>query len=77
MVPVSLLPSWLEPVSRVVFLSWSSDLLRDALTPGTVSHLLPRLGAILALGGAGYLVGFVLLRRAVDRLRRTGSLNYA
>jgi ABC-2 type transport system permease protein len=77
MVPVAFLPGWLEPISRVVFLSWSSDLLRDALTPAPVTHLLPRVGMVLLLGAVGYLVGIALLRRAVDRLRRTGSLTYA
>jgi ABC-2 type transport system permease protein len=77
MVPVSFLPGWLEPASRVVFLSWSADLLRDALAPAGVPHLLPRLGAVLGLGLAGYATGLWLLRRAVDRLRKTGSLHYA
>jgi ABC-2 type transport system permease protein len=77
MVPVSFLPGWLEPVSRAVFLSWSANLLRDALSPAPVPSLLPRLGAVLGLGVVGYLAGLVLLRRAVDRLRRTGSLGYA
>jgi ABC-2 type transport system permease protein len=77
MVPVSLLPDWVEPISRVVFLSWSSDLLRDTLSPGPVDDLGTRLGVILGLGVAGYLLGMFLLRRAVNRLRRTGSLGYA
>jgi ABC-2 type transport system permease protein len=77
MVPVSFLPNWLEPFSRIVFLSWSADLLRDALAPGPVSHVLPRLAAVLVLGLAGYAAGLGLLRRAVDRLRRSGSLSYA
>jgi ABC-2 type transport system permease protein len=79
MVPVSLLPgaALLEPTSRVVFLSWSADLLRDTLNPAPVSDLLPRLGVVLTLGLAGYLLGLVLLRRAVDRLRRTGTMGYA
>lgn len=79
MVPVSLLPGavWLEPISRVVFLSWSADLLRDTLTPAAVPDVVPRLGMVLALGLAGYLLGVVLLRRAVDRLRKTGTMGYA
>lgn len=77
MVPVALLPGWLEPISRVVFLSWSADLLRDALAPAGIEHLLPRLGMVLGLGAAGYLLGLVLLRRAVDRLRKTGTMGYA
>lgn len=79
MVPVSLLPgaALLEPISRVVFLSWSADLLRDALSPAAVPDLVPRLGVVLVLGIAGYLLGLLLLRRAVDRLRRTGTMGYA
>ncbi|QSB15007.1 ABC transporter permease [Natronosporangium hydrolyticum] len=77
MVPVSFLPGWVEPVSRAVFLSWSADLLRDAMTPAAVPQLLPRLAMVLALGLAGYGLGLVLLRGAVNRLRRTGSLSYA
>lgn len=77
MVPVSFLPGWLEPVSRVVFLSWSSDLLRDALSPRGVPDLLPRLGVVLLLGLAGYAAGLALQRRAVDRLRRTGAVGHA
>lgn len=77
MVPVALLPGWLEPLSRVVFLYWSADLLRDALTPAAVDGLLSRLGIVLGLGAAGYLLGLLLLRRAVDRLRTTGTMGYA
>lgn len=77
MVPVALLPGWVEPLSRPVFLSWSADLLRDALRPEPVEDLLPRLGIVLGLGVAGYLVGVGLLRRAVDRLRRTGTMGHA
>jgi ABC-2 type transport system permease protein len=77
MVPVALLPGWIEPLSRVVFLSWSSDLLRDALTEEPVTDLAARLGVILALGTAGFLTGLLLLRRAVDRLRRTGTIGFA
>jgi ABC-2 type transport system permease protein len=77
MVPVALLPGWLELVSRGIFLSWSADLLRDAVGPSPVSQVLPRLTMVLLLGTMGYGVGMFLLRRAVDRLRRTGSLSYA
>lgn len=77
MVPVAFLPGFLEPVSRVVFLSWASDLLRDALTPEPVSLLWPRLGAVLALGAAGYAAGFALLRWVINRARGTGKVGYA
>jgi ABC-2 type transport system permease protein len=31
LVPLSLLPVWIQPFGRLVFLSWSSDLIRDAI----------------------------------------------
>jgi ABC-2 type transport system permease protein len=61
----------------LVFLSWSSDLLRDALSPAPVPDLASRLAVILVLGVAAYVLGLALVRRTVDRLRRTGSLTYA
>jgi ABC-2 type transport system permease protein len=76
-VPIALLPDWLESISRLVFLSWSSDLLRDALSPAPIADLAPRLLAILILGTAAYLLGVALVRRTVNRLRHTGSLSYA
>lgn len=77
MVPVTLLPNWLEPISRLVFLSWSADLMRESLSEPAIVGLLPRLGVVLGLGFVGYLFGLVVLRRAIDRLRRTGTITYA
>lgn len=76
-VPVSMLPDPLEPVTRLVFLSWSSDLLRDAVGAAGVADPLPRLAAVAGLGLLGHLGGLVLLRRAIDRVRRTGTIGYA
>lgn len=47
LVPVSFLPDWVQPLSRVVFLSWSADLLRDCLRPGNVDAVAPRLAVIV------------------------------
>lgn len=74
MVPVALLPEWVQPVSRVVFLSWSSDLLRDSLSPQPLTDLLLRLAVILALGAAALVVGAVMVRRMVDRIRGSGEV---
>ncbi|WP_406003005.1 ABC transporter permease [Streptomyces sp. NBC_00829] len=76
-VPVALLPHWLHPLTHVVFLSWSSELLRDCLAEPPVHAVLPRLGAVLGLGAAAYLLGSLGLRRAVDRLRATGAVGQA
>jgi ABC-2 type transport system permease protein len=77
LVPVHLLPGWLQPVCRLVFLSWATDLLRDALAGPAVEHVLPRLAAVLALGAAGYLAGFAVLGRILHRVRATGTLGHA
>jgi ABC-2 type transport system permease protein len=77
LVPVSFLPDWLEPLSSAVFLSWSADLLRDSLAPGSVSDVPARVTMILALGAAGAAVGGLLLRFILRRVRTTGSLTYA
>jgi ABC-2 type transport system permease protein len=74
--PVTVLPGWLHPFSRVVFLTWSADLLRDAVHgdahgwPGSVA-------AILGLGAAAMAAGLWLTRRYVDRARREGSVGFA
>ena len=76
-VPVSVLPDWIEPLSRVIFLSWSADLLRDALAGEAVEHLVPRLGAIAALGAANFVVGYFALARMLRRVRVSGTLGHA
>jgi ABC-2 type transport system permease protein len=73
-VPAGSLPGWLEPLSRLVFLSWSADLLRDSLRPEAVPDPLARLGVVLALGAAGLVAGHLLLHRVLRRVRVEGSL---
>ncbi|WP_289019128.1 ABC transporter permease [uncultured Ornithinimicrobium sp.] len=77
LVPVALLPEWLQPLTRLVFLSWSSDLFRDSLAAQPVEDPLPRLVAIVVLGAAGFLLSHQLLHRALRRARTTGSLAHA
>lgn len=76
-VPVSMYPEWLQPLCRLLFLSWSMDLLREALAPAAMSGVLPRLGAVLVLGGAGFAVGLVVYRRVLDRIRAAGTVSLA
>jgi ABC-2 type transport system permease protein len=73
-VPVDQLPGWLHPPARLIFLSWSADLLRDSLRSPAVSSVLPRLGAVVLLGLAGFAGGLLLLRRILRRVRREGTL---
>jgi ABC-2 type transport system permease protein len=75
LVPVSLLPGWLQPLCRLVFLSWSADLLRDSVSPGPLAHAGPRLLVVALLGVGAVVLGQWLLVRMVDRLRRSGTLS--
>lgn len=74
LVPVSLLPDWIQPLSSVVFLSWSSDLLRATLEVAPVADAGRRLAMVLALGGLGFAGGLALLRWILHRVRGNGEL---
>jgi ABC-2 type transport system permease protein len=76
-VPVAFLPSWLRPLSSVVFLSWSGDLLRASLAAEPVHRLGLRLAVVCALGLAGLALGAGLLERVLSRLKRNGSVGVA
>ena len=75
-VPVATLPDWVEPLSRVVFLSWTSDLLRASLERDAVDDPLARITVILGLGSVGIVLGAVALRRALLRVQRLGTMTY-
>ncbi|GAA3066678.1 MULTISPECIES: ABC transporter permease [Actinomycetes] len=77
LVPVSLLPAWVEIPARGVFLSWSSDLLRDAMAPDAVEHLALRLAVIAGLGLCGLGLSLILLSATLRRVRSTGRLTHA
>jgi ABC-2 type transport system permease protein len=74
LVPVSFLPSWLRPVSAVVFLSWSSDLLRATMRTTPVHDLAFRLGMVALLGACGFAAGSWAMRVILVRVRGTGEL---
>lgn len=76
LVPVSVLPDWLEPLSRAIFLSWSADLMRDALAAAAVDQLASRLAALAALGFANFAVGYVVLTWTLRRVRVSGTLGH-
>lgn len=77
MVPLALLPEPVQWAGRVVYLSWSADLLRDAVAPGPVDAAAVRLLVVLGLGALGYAAGAWLLRRVLMRVRTLGTLTYA
>lgn len=75
LLPISTLPAILRPLSHLLFLSWSADLLRTCLQPATVPTALPHLIAIGTLGAISYTISTHLLDRVVNRVRRLGTLS--
>ena len=74
LVPVTLLPEWVQPLSRGIFLYWGADLLRDTLTPSAVEAPWFRLAMVVALGIAGFALGWWALGRILAKVRESGSL---
>ena len=72
--PVTFLPHWIQPFSRLIFFYWSADLLRDSLQPSSPENVVLRLGAIFVLGIVAGAVGATLLNRMFDHLRQEGTL---
>jgi ABC-2 type transport system permease protein len=77
MVPVGLYPGWLRPICRLVFLSWSTDLLRDAMSPPAMRELPERLAAVVLLGSLGCAAGLIVYRRVLYRLWADGTVGLA
>jgi ABC-2 type transport system permease protein len=76
-VPVAILPGWMEPVTKVVFMSWSADLLRAALKPAPIDNLWGRLGMVVLLGVLSFAVGRGVLAYVLHRMRTNGELSTA
>lgn len=76
-VPVSVLPHWIQPLSKIIFLSWSADLLRASLLPAAITHVALRLGVIVLLGVAALVFGQWLITRILRTVRRTGAVGFA
>jgi ABC-2 type transport system permease protein len=74
LVPVSLLPHWVRPISSVVFLSWSADLLRAGLRSTPIHDFEFRLGMVALLGACGLSVGVWAMHVILRRVRGTGEL---
>lgn len=73
-IPLSLLPHWLRPLSAVVSLRWGADLLRAASDgTGQSGHAWLLLAATTALYAAA---AALLFNRMVDHGRRAGTLEF-
>jgi ABC-2 type transport system permease protein len=75
LVPVSVLPHWVRPLSWFVFLSWSGDLLRASLRAAPVHELWFHVGMVALLGACGYAIGLAALRVILVRVRDKGELS--
>lgn len=73
-VPVGSLPAWTHPPARLIYLSWSSDLLRDSLRPAAVTGVAWRLCVIIGLGAVLLVLGQLTLRRVLRLVREVGTL---
>jgi ABC-2 type transport system permease protein len=76
-VPISFLPGPVRPLCRLVFLSWSAELLRATLAAGRSAGPGPELLGIAVTGGALGVAGAVALRAVSRRVRTTGSASWA
>jgi ABC-2 type transport system permease protein len=74
LVPVSFLPHWIRPLSSIVFLSWSADLLRAALRPEPMQHFAFRLAMVAILGACGLAAGTWAMHVILRRVRGNGEL---
>ena len=77
LVPVALLPFWVQPIARVFFLSWSSDLVRASIRPPELAGWAWQLGVVAGLGVAGLIAGQVMIEQVVRRVMKTGSAAYS
>ncbi|MFF3174748.1 ABC transporter permease [Streptomyces sp. NPDC057900] len=72
-VPLSALPGWVRPLSRLFFLSWSADLLRRSVEAAPVPDAAGRLAAVVLLGLLWYAVALFAFRVVLTRVRATGT----
>lgn len=77
LVPISFLPGFLQPLSRLTFLYWCSDLLRSAMRAQPVTDVAGRLAVIVAFGVGTLAVGLVVMGAVLRRSRELGTLTYA
>jgi ABC-2 type transport system permease protein len=75
LVPISFLPGWLQPLSHLVFLSWSADMLRASVVPGRVADLPLSLTMIAVLGCLTLLASCAVLGRVLNRIRQNGEVS--
>jgi ABC-2 type transport system permease protein len=71
LVPLSLFPSWVRPISWVLAPTWGIRAIRGAALTGASYG---DIGMALLLGGAYIVIGILLVHRALYAARRKGTL---
>lgn len=74
LVPTSTLPWILDDVSRVFYLSWATDLLRDTVAEPAINSFWPRVGVLGVLGLFVLVAGSWLAHALVSRSCREGTV---
>jgi ABC-2 type transport system permease protein len=74
LVPVSLLPGWVEPISWALAPTWGVRAIRDAALGGGGSAW-PEIGMCVALGGVYLVLGSVFLRNFERLARQRATLS--
>jgi ABC-2 type transport system permease protein len=71
LVPLSLFPGWVKPISWALALTWGINAIRDAALGGSAW---PDIALALGLGAAYVLIGIVLVNRALYAARAKATL---
>jgi ABC-2 type transport system permease protein len=74
LVPLTVLPGWVRPISWALAPTWGVDAIREAASGGTPG---PEIAAAFALGGLYVSVGVAVLESVLRSARRAGSLALA
>ncbi len=71
LVPIALLPDWVQPISWVLAPTWGVDAIREAASGGRAG---PEILAAFGLGGLYVAIGVAVLDSALRSARRAGTL---
>ena len=71
LVPIALLPDWVQPISWVLAPTWGVDAIREAASGGSPG---PERAAAFALGALYVAIGVAVLERVLRSARRAGTL---
>lgn len=72
-VPLSALPGWVDPFSKVVYLSWCAELLRNSFTATRVPEAGLDVAMALGLGVLALGIAVLLTKHILDMLRRNAT----